>query len=83
MNRSKFTCVCGMTKGWITDGKQMIYPCPICGRIYKGQHDQKNLTINAVEIGMVKPINTIIRETQQKLVDHYSEWRHILNGPKP
>jgi len=44
MNSAEFTCDCGKTKGWITEGKY-TKPCPKCGRVYKGQYDKDNLSI--------------------------------------
>ena len=50
MNSAEFTCLCGKTKGWITEGEEHPNPCPVCGRRYKGEYDHKNLTIKAIEI---------------------------------
>ena len=50
MNSCEFTCICGKTKGWITEGQEHPNPCPECGRRYRGEYDPENLTIKAVEI---------------------------------
>lgn len=47
---STFTCKCGKTTAWITDGKELTESCPVCGRRYKGVYNRKTLTIDAVEI---------------------------------
>jgi len=49
VNSCEFTCLCGKTKGWITEGELKKEPCPVCGRIYRGEYDPKNLTIKAIE----------------------------------
>jgi hypothetical protein len=48
---SEFTCVCGKTKGWITDGQEQEKPCPERGRRYRGEYSKKTLHIEAIEIG--------------------------------
>ncbi len=49
MESTEFICKCGNQKGWIADGEVKI-PCPKCGRIYKGVHNNKKYTIEAIEI---------------------------------
>lgn len=44
-----FTCKCKKARGWITEGKQTL-PCPECGRIYVGKHNNKKYQIDAVEL---------------------------------
>ena len=48
-NSTEFTCICGIQKGWISEGKETS-PCPKCGRKYKGVYNEKKLTIIAEEI---------------------------------
>jgi len=48
-NGAEFLCRCKNNSGWITEGEES-YPCPTCGRCYKGVYDIRNLTIKAVLI---------------------------------
>jgi hypothetical protein len=50
MTGCEFTCLCGKMKGWITEGEAKKEPCPVCGRLYRGEYDPENLTIKAIEI---------------------------------
>jgi hypothetical protein len=47
----EFTCMCGKSRAWVSDGS-LTNPCPICGRVYRGQYSAANLTIDAVEVGI-------------------------------
>lgn len=55
MDSAKFTCKCGKQKGWISDGQTLGFPCPHCGRKYRGKYNKENLSIDAIEIGRIDP----------------------------
>jgi len=55
-NSSSFTCKCGKSSGWITEGEELLERCPFCGRKYKGVYNKNTLEIDAVEISSKKSI---------------------------
>jgi hypothetical protein len=53
MNTSEFTCICGKSKTWITEGQE-TEKCPECGRKYIVVYDEKNFKLKAEEIKDLK-----------------------------
>ena len=49
MTDASFTCECGRTTAWISDG-QITGSCPFCGRSYMGKYNNKTYTIDAIEL---------------------------------
>lgn len=43
----EFTCKCKKMKGWITEGV-FTKPCPMCGRVYFGEYDNKKCIIKGI-----------------------------------
>ena len=46
---AEFTCKCGESKAWVTDGEAQKKSCPKCGRRYRGVYNKKTFTIDAIE----------------------------------
>ena len=56
MTSVEFTCKCRKNKACILEGVKTI-PCPVCGRVYRGNYNKKKNIIEPIELYRLRWMN--------------------------